>query len=280
MSISGLLSIFSNNAIIIICMGLGMEIGKVLSISHLYRSWQSNNLLVKTGYIFIVFVLTLLTSFEVMGFLSQCHQKSVQDIHVVQSKIDALNQEESVLKDQIDIVDQTLNGLPEGHVSRRINERKNLGYAEKQNRLLEIIKQKSNLETQLISGNDNSNPVSAIAKILKIDDSIIISVFIPFLVLILEPLSIGLTIAANAAWMSHKKSNLHNNAFPKKQDRTEGLQKLQKEFDLPVSKIAEITGRKKLKTCEGWINGTIPTPPRALAEIQAWVEKEFVKQEG
>jgi len=120
MSISGLLSIFSNNAIIIICMGLGMEIGKVLSISHLYRSWQSNNLLVKTGYIFIVFVLTLLTSFEVMGFLSQCHQKSVQDIHVVQSKIDALNQEESVLKDQIDIVDQTLNGLSGSKKQKRI----------------------------------------------------------------------------------------------------------------------------------------------------------------
>ena len=280
MSISGLLSIFSNNTIIIICMGLGMEIGKVLSISHLYRSWQSNNLLVKTGYIFIVFVLTLLTSFEVMGFLSQCHQKSVQDIHAVQSKIDALNQEESVIKNQIDIVDQTLNGLPETHVSRRINERKNSGYAEKQNRLLEIIKQKSNLEMQLISGDDNSNPVLAISKILKMDDSIIISIFIPFLVLILEPLSIGLTVAVNSAWMYHEKITPHNNAFSKKQDRTEGLQKLQKEFDLPVSKIAEITGRKKLKTCEGWINGTIPTPPRALAEIQAWVEKEFVKPDG
>ena len=38
MSISGLLSIFTNNTIIIIYMGLGMEIGKILIISHLYRA--------------------------------------------------------------------------------------------------------------------------------------------------------------------------------------------------------------------------------------------------
>jgi hypothetical protein len=143
-----------------------------------------------------------------MGFLSQSHQKTVQSNHVIQSQVDALSEEEVVLRSQIHIIDQTLSGLPETHVSRRINERKNSGYSEKQNRLLEIIKQKTSLETQLISGDDNSNPVLAIAKILKMDDLFIISLFIPFLVLILEPLSIGLTIAANVAWMNHKNEIL------------------------------------------------------------------------
>jgi len=161
MSISGLLSIFSNESPIIICMGLGMEIGKILSISHLYRSWEKNNVLVKSGYIFLVFILTLLTSFEIMGFLSQCHEKSIQNNQVIRSKINALEKEESILKFQINAIDSTLNGLPETHVSRRINERKNSGYSEKQNRLLELIRQKAGLETQLISDDDNSNPVLA-----------------------------------------------------------------------------------------------------------------------
>jgi len=277
MSISGLLSIFSNNTITIISMGLGMEIGKILSISHLYRSWPKNNALVKSGYIFIVFVLTLLTSFEVMGFLSQCHQETVQDIHVIQSKIDALNEEELVLRSQINITDQTLNGLPASHVSRRINERKNSGYAKKQNRLVDIIKQKASLGTQLLSGNNNSNPALAIATILKMDGSIIISIFIPLLVLILEPLIIGLTIAVNAAWMNHRKPEPKKNDHSKSQILTEKLKSLQKDYNLSVSQIAKITGRKKFKTCEGWLNGMIPTPQRALTEIQAWVEKEYVK---
>jgi hypothetical protein len=56
------------------------------------------------------------------------------------------------------------------------------------------------------------------------------------------------------------------------------LQQLQKDYDLSVEQIAKITNRKKLKTCRGWVDGTIPTPPRALAEVQAWVEKEDVKK--
>jgi len=140
--------------------------------------------------------------------------------------------------------------------------------------LLELIRQKANLETQLISGDDNSNPVIAIAKILKMDDSFIISLFITFLVLILEPLSIGLTIAANTAWMNYQKPEPQKNAPAKNQNQTEKLQNLQKDYDLSVSQIAKITGRKKLKTCEAWLKGTIPTPSRALSEVQTWVETE------
>lgn len=275
MSISGLLSIFSNNTIIIICMGLGMEVGKILSISHLFRIWPKSKSLTKTGYILIIFVLTLLTSFEIMGFLFKCHQKTVQSIHVIQSQVDALSEEAAVLRSHIHIIDQTLNGLPETHVTRRINERKNSGYEDKQNRLLEIIKHKLSLETQLISGDDNSNPVLTIAKILKMDDTFILSLFIPFLVLILEPLSIGLTIAANVAWINHKNEILAPQTNIKDNKKsTEELQSLQEKHDLTVSQIAKITGRKKLKTCEGWLKGTIPTPPRVLKEIKEWIKKQ------
>jgi len=60
------------------------------------------------------------------------------------------------------------------------------------------------------------------------------------------------------------------------------LNKLQKSQTgknyLSVEQITKITNRKKLKTCKGWLDGSIPTPPRALAEVQAWVEKEDVKK--
>ena len=282
MSISGLLSIFTNNTIIIICMGLGMEIGKILTISHLYRSWYKNNIVAKTWYIVIVFILTFLTSFEVMGFLSQCHQKAVQGNHIIQTKIIELNKKESILRSQIKMIDTTLEGLPKTHVTRRIRERKIAGYGDKQKKLIEIIEQKANLEAQLISEKKNSNPVAATAKVFKMDDSDIISIFIPLLVLILEPLAIGLTIAANSAWMNLTKDNCQTSAtqnnFSNNPNLTKELQSIQKEYNLSISKIAKITGRKKLKTCEGWLKGVIPTPPRALADVQAWVVEEYVKK--
>jgi hypothetical protein len=215
-----------------------------------------------------------------MGFLSQCHQKSVQESHIIQVKIGALNNEKSVLSSQIEILDTTLKGLPKTYVTRRIQERKMAGYENKQKRLLEIIEEKSGLETLLISEHNNSNPVSAIADIFKIKHSVIISIFIPLLVLILEPLTIGLTIAANAAWMALRKNH---SPVPIKNsldtaNLTEELQNIQRKYNLSVSKIAKITGRKKPKTCEGWLTGSIPTPPRVLADIQAWIEKEYVKK--
>jgi len=94
MSVSGLLSIFSNSSVVIISMGLGLEIGKILTISHLYRSWKKYGTTVKSWFIVIISVLTLLTSFEVMGFLSQCHQNSVQSNQVICSQINALEKEE------------------------------------------------------------------------------------------------------------------------------------------------------------------------------------------
>lgn len=186
MSISGLISVFSNNTDIIICMELGMEAGKILTVSHLYRSWPHYNIPARTGYIFVVTALTLLTSFELTGYLSRCYQKTAQNSHVIQLKIDALSHEESVLKSQVEVIDSALKGLPESHVSRRIQERKNSNYKEKQTRLLEIIKQKVDLETRLISIDDNLNPVSSIAGILKTKELNVISIFILFLVLSLN----------------------------------------------------------------------------------------------
>jgi len=280
MSIYGLLSIFPNDPYIIICMGLGMEIGKVLTISHLYRTWHKNTALVKSWFVFIIFVLTFLTSFEVMGFLSQCHQKSIRSNHIIQSEIKALDKKEIVIKGQIQIIDKTLNGLPEAHVSRRINERKISGYAEKQESLVEIINQRAVLEKQLISEDSSSNPGFAIADIFEVENSDIISILIPLLVLILEPLSIGLTIAVNAAWLNYKEHEPLKDTSKVTKDNTEELQILQKKYDISIEKIAEITNRKKLKTCREWLDGSVPTPPRALAEVQAWVERESGKPDG
>ena len=150
------------------------------------------------------------------------------------------------------------------------------------NVLLEIGKRKADLKIELVVGNGNSNPLTAIAEVFGIKGSDIISIFIPLLVFILEPLAIGLTIAANSAWMNHGKNK---NPIPQinSQDTknlTEKLHSLQKKHNLSVSQIAKITGRKKLTTCDNWLKGTIPTPPRALARIQAWVENEFIKPDG
>lgn len=278
MSIYGLMSMFVSHTLVIICMGLGMEIGKVLTVSYLYRNWPKLNRFSRFLYMLIVSILVFITSIEMIGFLSQSHMNGSRGLLITETTLRSLKNEAQILKQQIAVIDNTLAGLPVSHVSRRIKERKAAGYEKKQARVLEISKNQSQLETELLKNRQWAGPIFAIARIMKVKESDVAAMFILFLVLVLEPLSIGLTLAASASWVTpesapQKKPKPNGNTDPVSSSPTEELRSLCNEFNLTIPQIADITGRKKQKTCEGWLNGTTPVPERALSAVQKWVQK-------
>jgi len=137
MSVYGLMSMFVSHAVVVICMGLGMEIGKVLSVSYLYRNWQKLGGLSRFLYILIVSILVFITSIEIIGFLSQSHMNGSRRARITETALRSLKNEAQILKQHIAVIDNTLAGLPVSHVSRRIQERKKAGYEKKLARLLE-----------------------------------------------------------------------------------------------------------------------------------------------
>jgi len=141
-------------------------------------------------------------------------------------------------------IDSTLAGLPTSHVTRRIKERKASGYGQKQARLLEIAKQQGELETGFIKTQASSGPIFAVAQILKINETDAIAMLILILVLVLEPLSIGLTVATSAAWMTQKKAP---DEKPPCTSSNRALMDLQKQYSFSVRQLAVITGTKKTK---------------------------------
>ena len=275
MSVYGLMSVFANSAKVVVCMGLGMEAGKILTVSHVYRQWRKLNRFERTSYILIVSILVFLTSMEITGFLAQCHVNITRDLQISETALSSLNEEAAILKEQISIIDNTLAGLPISHVSRRIKEREESGYDEKQSRLVEISKQKAQLEAQIIKDREFAGPIFAVARIMKVNAMDAIAIFILFLVLVLEPLSIGLTVAVNTAWMPPEIMPEVKSQPPlKARDPADVLKAICNEYQITISKLASITGRKKQKTCEGWLNGTTPVPERALRAAQAWANKQ------
>jgi len=276
MSVYGLMAVFASSAKVVVCMGLGMEVGKILIVSYVYRQWRKLNGFQRTLYILIVSFLVFLTSMEVTGFLTQSHVSITRDLQISETTLSSLNKEAAILKEQISIIDNTLAGLPISHVSRRIKQREVSGYDEKQARLLEISKQKAQLEAQIVKDREFAGPIFAVARIMKINATDAIAIFILFLVLVLEPLSIGLTVAVNAAWMPSEiiMSEAKSQSLLQVRDPADVLAAICKEYQLTISKLASITGRKKHKTCEGWLNGTAPVPERALRVVQAWANKQ------
>ena len=271
MSVYGLMAVFASNASVIMCMGLGMEIGKILTVTHLYLNWQKLGGLTKILYVLIVSVLVLLTSIEVIGFLSLSHANATQNLRATETALKGLKKEAAILQKQILTIDSTLAGLPTSHVTRRIKERKASGYGQKQARLLEIAKQQAELETRFIKTQASSGPIFAVAQILKINETDAIAMLILILVLVLEPLSIGLTVATSAAWMTQKITPKEK---PQCDPSNKELMALRKQYNLSVGQLVSITGRKKPKTCEAWLNGTTPVPAKALQAVRAWANKQ------
>ena len=274
MSVYGLMAAFVSDASAVMCMGLGMEIGKILTVAHLYRNWQKLGGLTKSLYVLIVSVLVLLTSIEVIGFLSMSHTSSTKDLRAAETAIKGLKKEATILQEQISTIESTLAGLPVSHVTRRIKEREAFGYEQKQARLLEITKHQAELEAGFIRDQASSGPIFAVAKVLKINETDAIAMLILILVLVLEPLSIGLTVATSAAWMTHKMTAREEPPYDSSNKELIGLQK---QFSLSVGQLVRITGRKKPKTCEAWLNGTTPVPTKALQAVQAWANKQSQK---
>ena len=269
MSVYGLMSVFLNNKEIIMCMGIGMEIGKILIVSHLYRNWQKLRGLTKSLNILVVSVLVFLTSIEVIGFLAQSHISTSHDLRTAVIALKALNIEEEIIEKQILVIDTTLAGLPSSYVSRRIKERKAASYNEKQSRLLGIAKRKAQLETTILTDKERAGPIFAIAKIMRINETDAIAFLILLLVLVLEPLSVGLTVATSAAWI---RQTTTPKIITNKRTSSDDLNSLQRKHKLTVAQIAGITGRKKQKTCKGWINGKTPVPHKALRAVQTWAK--------
>jgi hypothetical protein len=270
MSVYGLMAVFSEHSKIIFCTGLGMEIGKILVVSHLYRNWSELRWIPRGIFAGIILVLVVLTSVEIMGFLSQSHVHATNGLRTAEADLDSLARETAILRDQISVFDTTLEGLPKGHVTRRIDERNKWGYQEKQARLLEIENQETLLRIKVIQERQSAGPVFAVARIMGLKDEHAISCLILLLVLILEPLSIGLTVAVNAVWADRKP--------PQEEIRED--QSLNQEFldfvskhNLTVEQIAKITNRRRLRTCQEWLDGKTPVPKRAVRAVREWAIK-------
>jgi hypothetical protein len=274
MSVFGLMAVFANHATVILCTGLGMEIGKLLVVSYLYRSWATLCWPSRLLYSLIVFVLVVLTSIEVVGFLSLSHEYSSHDLRIAETDLNSLKNEASAIEKELAIIDNTLAGLPNSHVTRRIEERKKMGYHEKQARMLEITKELGTTETRIIREQQKAGPVFAVAKIMSIKGTDAVFALILLLVLVLEPLSIGLTVAATAVWTvprADKKRNSESVSFDKE------FIELTERHSLSIGQIVQITGRKKHRTCEEWLNGKTPVPPKAFKALKAWVNTEGKK---
>lgn len=94
-SIIGLATMFPGSVLSIIIMGASLEVGKVLSAIWLHTKWHSLTFLIRTYLSLSLFILMLITSMGIFGFLSKSYvvheaksEKQLQQLSQIEKKIE------------------------------------------------------------------------------------------------------------------------------------------------------------------------------------------------
>ena len=113
-SIVGLMTFFQGAAMSIAIMAGALEVGKLVTVSWLYRYWSETSLLVKSYLSTAVLFLMLITSIGIFGYLSKAHQEvsgSSADAFAVVERIDG-----QILREEnkIDLLEERIASLKTG----------------------------------------------------------------------------------------------------------------------------------------------------------------------
>jgi len=225
-SIVGLMAIFSGAAIAIAVMGGVLECGKLLTASWLHQNWSRTPVLLKTYLTTAVFLLMVITSLGIFGFLSKAHLEHSLTVGGT-NEVQINNLERQVARQQSIIadaetvlaqLDQQVSVLieydrirgPTGSIAVResqseereaLNETINVAYI----RIEEIQTELSPLQQEALAIEVEVGPLKYIAELIYGDaaqnyfDEAVRWVII-LLVVVFDPLAVTLLLAANVSF--------------------------------------------------------------------------------
>jgi hypothetical protein len=110
-AIMGLMAIFSGSPIAIAVMGGVLGLSKIVVTSWLYRNWKQTTFLLKTYFSTAIFILMLLTSMGIFGYLSKAHLDQGVLSGDVAAAVSLIDEKIKIQKENINAARKTLSQL-------------------------------------------------------------------------------------------------------------------------------------------------------------------------
>ena len=232
-SVSGLMKLFAGAAFAVGIMAGSLEVSKLVIASLLYQYWDSLNKVLRTYLTIAAFVLILITSAGIYGFLSSAYQETANKDQITTQQITALESKKKLFEQTRDNLIKEKQSLSElrgtlskasttqftdnkGNLVVRSNNAsfKQLESASKSDdklsNKLDIVNDSIfNLETKILQVKTNSTasselgPLKYLSGLTGYPMDKIINWFLLVIIFVFDPLAIALVIAANFAF-KHK----------------------------------------------------------------------------
>lgn len=196
-SIVGLIAIFATSPLSIALMGGGLEAGKLIAASWLYKNWKEAPRFLKYYLTFAVVILMFITSLGIFGFLSKAHIESNIDVGETQVQLRILQRQEQITEERIEFLLKKAGDDPE-KISRRTSDQ----IQQAQDELIEIQQKKLPLEKNQNALMAEVGPLKYIAEMIYGKDAeshfdSAVRFVIILLIFVFDPLAVLLVIAAN-----------------------------------------------------------------------------------
>lgn len=242
-SVLGLASLFSANPIII-ALAVALDIGKVVSVSFLYKKWKQINLLMKSYMTTAAIVLMIITSAGAFGFLSAEFQKAISGTNEQNVIIQTLEQEQSRLQKRKEEIDKQIAQLPDNMVRGRTQLMRQ--FAPEVNRinerLAEIDKELPQLKVASIKKNVEVGPIIYIAEAFNTTPERAVKWVILVIIFVFDPLAIALLLAGNFL-IEERKALKQNKSKDVKEEKVEPVPLPEEEPPIspPAQKIDDVS---------------------------------------
>jgi hypothetical protein len=202
-SVIGLAQIFHGSFLPVIIMGSVLEIAKLVTISWLYNNWNETNRLLKSYFLLSIFLLMLITSMGIFGFLSRAYIDSNIVVGANNVQLQTLNTQEKIAKDRLDYLLKRA-GDPTTASNKIDRDIQNA-----QNELKKISEKKLPLLTEENKLTAEIGPIKYVAELLydKSDSNFIdkaVRIVILIIIVVFDPLAVLLLIASQQALKNFK----------------------------------------------------------------------------
>lgn len=200
-SIIGLSSLFSADPIII-ALAAALDIGKVVTVSFLYKRWSTAPRMLRAYMILATAVLMIITSAGAFGYLSAAFQGAIKDTKQQQVLVTAIAEEKAKLEARKKEIDAQIAKLP----SNSVRGRQKLiaafkGEADRITlRLQQLDTELPKLRVQEIALNTHAGPIVYVAQAFDVSLEQAVKYVILVIIFVLDPLAVALLVAGNFLW--------------------------------------------------------------------------------
>ncbi len=224
-SIIGLSSLFGADPIII-ALAAALDVGKVVTVSFLYKRWSTAPRMLRIYMILATLVLMIITSAGAFGYLSAAFQGAIKDTKQQQVLVTAIVEEKAKLEARKKEMDTQIANLP----SNIVRGRQKLMAAFKGEadritlRLQQLDAELPKLRVQEIAINTHAGPIVYVSQAFDVSLEQAVKYVILVIIFVFDPLAIALLVAGNFLWETRARARVPADASGQPDQVTEPLQ--------------------------------------------------------